>query len=118
MWYDDGTLMLSPLSPKQHAYQAGLSTETALHDGLRIEHSLTWEKYVLGCVLNIQGAFNNVPVKGMERAFASKNVDETTTNWLIFMFWTSKAFSTLGDCTVTINLRWGCPQGGVISSLC
>jgi hypothetical protein len=56
----DETLISSPVHPNQHAYQAGKSTETVLHQLVdRVEKVLDQQETALGVFLNIEGAFNN-----------------------------------------------------------
>jgi len=50
------------MHPRQHAYQAGKSTESALHQLIgRIEKALDAKEYALGIFFDIEGAFDNTP---------------------------------------------------------
>jgi hypothetical protein len=52
-------LALRPLHPNQHAYQAGKSVETALHQlVVRVEKALDQQEIALGVFLDIEGAFS------------------------------------------------------------
>ena len=54
-------VMSGSLSPNQHVYISGRSTETALHCVVQeIEKSLHYKEYTLAAFLDIEGAFNNV----------------------------------------------------------
>jgi hypothetical protein len=56
----DEALALVPLHPNQHAYQAGKSVETVLHQFVvRVEKALDQQEIALGAFLDIEGAFNN-----------------------------------------------------------
>jgi hypothetical protein len=56
----DEALAQVPLHPNQHAYQAGKSVETALHQlVVRVEKALDQQETALGVFLDIEGAFNN-----------------------------------------------------------
>lgn len=102
-----GILMLPP---KQHADQVGLSTDTELHYVvLQIEHCLAWGQNVLGCFLDIQGAFDNALVKVIEKALYRKLA--------CFHASDKESIFTSGGCTVTINLGRDCPKGKIISAL-
>ena len=58
----DGPLTKLPMHPRQHAYQAGKSTESALHQLIgRIEKALDAKEYALGIFFDIEGAFDNTP---------------------------------------------------------
>jgi hypothetical protein len=53
----DGALVLRPLHPNQHAYQAGKSVETALPQlAVGVEKALDQQKRALGVFLDIEGA--------------------------------------------------------------
>jgi hypothetical protein len=53
-------LAFMPLHPNQHAYQAGKSVETALHQLVaQVERLLDQQETALGVFLDIEGAFNN-----------------------------------------------------------
>ena len=56
----DEALALVPLHPNQHAYQAGKSVETALHQlVVQVGKALDQQETALGVLLDIEGAFNN-----------------------------------------------------------
>ena len=62
----DEILVFMPLHPKQHAYQAGKSVETALHRlVVRVEKALEQQETALGVFLDIEGAFNNTSYDSM-----------------------------------------------------
>jgi len=67
-----------PLQKNQHAYQAGKSTETALHSLVtRIERTVERQEYALGVFLDIEGAFDNVSVQSLQSVLHSKGVSRT-----------------------------------------
>ena len=54
-----------PIHPRQHAYQAGKSTESALHQLVgRIERALNAKEYTLGVLFDIEEAFDNTTMTG------------------------------------------------------
>jgi hypothetical protein len=56
----DEVLVVSLVHPNQHAYQAGKSTEMALHRlVVRFDKALDQRDMALGVFLDIEGAFNN-----------------------------------------------------------
>ena len=56
----DEILALQPLHPNQHAYQAGQSVETALHQlVVQVEKAPDQQGIALGVFLYIEGAFDN-----------------------------------------------------------
>ena len=81
-----GILTDLPLHKHQHAYQSGLSTESALHDVVRrIERSLSRKQSALGCFLDIPGAFDSVPVWVIEEAMMERNFPNVIRTWIAFM---------------------------------
>jgi len=74
----DEILVLQPLHPNQHAYQAGKSVETALHQlVVWVEKALDQQETALGVFLDIEGVFNNTSYNSMCAALASHGVDHT-----------------------------------------
>jgi hypothetical protein len=74
----DEILASQPLQPNQHAYQAGKSVETALHQlVVRVEKALNQQDIALGDFLDIEGAFNNTSYGSMCAALAGHAVDYT-----------------------------------------
>ena len=66
-----GPLVTVPLHPRQHAFQTGKSTESALHQLVgRIEKALDAKEYVLGVFFDIEGAFDNTSSTCVKNALA------------------------------------------------
>jgi len=114
----DEILALQPLHPKQHAYQAGKSVETALHQlVVWAEKALDQQEIALGIFLNIEGAFNNTSYNSMCAALDRHGVDHTIVRWIRATLEVRLATATLGGFSRTIAVSRGCPQGGVLSPL-
>jgi hypothetical protein len=76
----DEMVVSSPLHPNQHAYQAGKSTETALHQlVVQVEKVLNQKETALGVFLDIDGAFNNTSYDSISAALARHGVSSTVT---------------------------------------
>jgi len=74
----DEILALQPLHPNQHAYQAGKSVETALHQLLvRVEKALDQQEIALGVFPDIEGAFDNTSYDSMCLALSRHGADPT-----------------------------------------
>jgi hypothetical protein len=74
----DEILVHKPLHPNQHAYQAGKSVETALHQlVVWVEKALDHQEIALGVFLDIEGAFNNISYDSMCTALNRHGVDYT-----------------------------------------
>jgi hypothetical protein len=79
----DETLVLSPLHPNQHAYQAGKSTETALHQlVVRVDKTLDQRHTALGVFLDIEEAFNNILYDSISAALVRHGVSPTIRRWI------------------------------------
>jgi len=79
----DEILVPQPLRPNQHAYQAGKSVETALHQlVVRAEKTLDQQEIAIGVFLDIEGAFDNTSYDSMCPAFTRQGVDQTIIRWI------------------------------------
>jgi len=114
----DGTLVRYPLNKNQHAYLAGKSTDTALHNLVgRIERALNNKEYALGIFLDIEGAFNNASLASLLNVMRSKGVVATVIRWIDFMLSNRIARANSGITNLEVCLLKGFPQGGVLSAL-
>ena len=114
----DGTLVRYPLNKNQHAYLAGKSTDTALHNLVgRIERALNNKEYALGVFLDIEGAFNNASLASLLNVMRSKGVGDTVIRWIDFMLSNRIARANSGITNLEVCLWKGFPQGGVLSAL-
>ena len=114
----DGTLVWYPLSKNQHAYLAGKSTDTALHNLVgKIERALDNKAYALGIFLDIEGAFNNALPTSLRSVLQSKGVTSTVIRWIDSMLSNRIARAQSGEASVEVSLLRGFPQGGVLSAL-
>jgi hypothetical protein len=114
----DEILMLKPLHPNQHAYQAGKSVETALHQlVVRIEKGPDQQETALRIFLDIEGVFNNTSYDSMCAALAEHGVEHTIVWWITTTLKGRLAMATLGGLSRSVGVSRGCPQGGVLSPL-
>jgi hypothetical protein len=114
----DEILALKPLHPNQHAYQAGKSVETALHQlVVQVKKALDQQKIALGIFLDIEGAFNNTSYHSMCAALARHGVDHTIVRWIRATLEGRLAMATRGGLTRSVAVSRGCIQGGVLSPL-
>jgi ribonuclease HI len=108
----------APLNSKQHAYQTGKSTETALHALVsRAERAIDRGQFAVGAFFDIQGAFDNAPFEAMNRALINRNIETPVVNWIIGMLKMRIVETQLQDSTASALVARGCPQGGVLSPL-
>jgi len=114
----DEILVLWPLHPDQHAYQAGKSVETALHQNVvRAEKALDQQEIALGIFLDIEGAFDNNSYDSMCSALTRHGVDQTIVRWIRATLEGRLAMAALEDVSRSVAVSRGCPQGGVLSPL-
>ncbi|XP_048484155.1 uncharacterized protein LOC105391530 [Plutella xylostella] len=113
-----GYLTQNPLHVKQHAYQKGKSTETALIELTdRIEKALEDKEIALCAFLDVEGAFDNTSTNVILKCMRDKNIDNTTLTWVESMLTNRTVKTTLLDKSIEVKITRGCPQGGVLSPL-
>jgi hypothetical protein len=79
----DNALITVPLHSDQHAYQAGKSVETALHQlVVRVEKALDQQEIALGSFLDIGGAFINICFDTMCDAIVRRGCEYTIVRWI------------------------------------
>jgi len=112
----DGPLLDLPIHPRQHAFQAGKSTESALHHLVnRIEKALDAGQYALGVFFDIQGAFDNTPLVSVRRALRDRNVSFAVQQWISALLSQRKVGVNVGSTYIRIKTQCGLPQGGGLS---
>lgn len=94
------------------------STETALHHlVLKIEKALNQDEYALGCLIDIDGAFNNMIFKAIRKACLEHGFNYTITTWILRMLKDRIVTSYLNSIKVSVFVSKGCPQGGITPRL-
>jgi hypothetical protein len=79
----DEALAIVPLHPNQHAYQAGKSVETALHQLVVLaEKALDQQDIALGAFLDIEGAFNSTCYGTMCDSLVRHGSEYTIIRWI------------------------------------
>jgi len=110
----DEILALQPLHPNQHAYQAGKSVETALHQLIvRVEKALDQQEIALGVFLDIEGAFDNTSYDTMCSALTRHGVDQIIVQWIRATLDSQLATVAFGGVSRSVAVSRGCPQGGL-----
>jgi hypothetical protein len=112
----DEILLLKPLHPNQHAYQAGKSVEAALLQlVVWVEKALDEQEIALSVFLDIEGTFSNTSYDSMCAALAGHGVDYTIVQWIRATLEGRQATATLGGLPRSVAMSRGCLQGGVSS---
>jgi ribonuclease HI len=111
-------LPVHPLHARQHAYQTGKSTETALHDfTFQVEKALNDRQYAVACFLDIEGAFNQCQFDDIRQALIGRGVEPILVDWSIAMLQQRKVTAQAGDVSRCTVVTQGTAQGGVLSAL-
>ncbi|XP_041987895.1 uncharacterized protein LOC121739476 [Aricia agestis] len=97
----DTYLTKKPLHERQHAYQKGKSTETALMDLVdRIDRAIEDKEIALCVFLDIEGAFDNTSTSCITNSLALRDMDPTTVQWIKATLDNRVASSTIMDLTL------------------
>ena len=109
-----GPLVDIPIHLRQHAFQAGKFTESALHHVVRrIEKALDGGEYALG-VFDIQGAFGNAPIiTSIKKTLHERRVIPAISNWIGSMI--EQRTVCVGLTMIHIATQRGLPQGRGLS---
>jgi hypothetical protein len=114
----DGALVIKPLHPNQHAYQAGKSVETAFHQlVVRVEKALDQQELALGAFLDTEGGYKYTSFDSMCTALCGRGDDSTIVQWIRATLEGRLAMAALNDVCVRVAVARGCPHGGVLSPL-
>jgi ribonuclease HI len=113
------TVLISrPLHQNQHAYQAGKSTETALHQLVsRIEVALDQGQYAMCAFLDIEGAFDKPVFTLVMQTLQHRGVETSLCDWILGMLRGRRVRATCGQSTQEANVTRGVGQGAVLSPL-
>jgi ribonuclease HI len=114
----EDALVSNPLHQYQFAYQAGKSTEAALHCLVnKVEKTLDQQEFGLAVFIDIEGAFDNTPFSVIIESAERHGIHPSLTGWMFNMLKTREVTATLFDVDVTVTTSRGCPQGGCLSCL-
>ena len=106
----DEILALQPLHPNQHAYQAGKSVETAIHQLIvQVEKALDQQEIALGIFLDIEGAFDNTSYDTMCSALARLGVAQTIIQWIRATLEGRLATAAFRGVSRSVTVSRGCP---------
>ena len=112
------TLRVFPLNKNQHAYQAGKSTETALHQLVRVaEDELNTGGIAMTTIMDIEGAFDKIQFGKLKRALKRRGVSHVMVRWIDNMLKNRAINIHSGGLRLRGKVNMGCPQGGVLSPL-
>jgi len=114
----DEILVRYPLHANQHAYQAGKSTDSALHKLVsRVEQSLVIGEVALGCFMDIEGAFDNTNFEAIRQALVERGVGRVVVRWISSMVRDRTVEANVCGHKANLWVAKGCPQGGILSPI-
>jgi hypothetical protein len=100
----DGAMRTHPIHRNQHAYQAGKSTETALHSVVtRIENAIQYKEISLGAFLDIEGAFDRTSFNTIIQAAGRHGIEPALCKWICAMLESRNISATLSGETRTVS---------------
>ena len=117
LWHMEVDLKIyTKLNKRQYGFTKGASTETALHKLVnKIEKAIINSGMALGTFLDIEGAFDNVTFDAIERALNKKCESASVNKWIMSMITTRSTTVELNGHKRRIQIKRGCPQGGILS---
>jgi len=109
-----------PIHPRQDAFQAGKSMESALHQLVgRVERALDAGQYEVGVFLDIQDAFDSTPTVSVLKALSERKIIFAVRQWISTLLQQCKVCVCVrvGDLLLYVITKCGLPQGGGLSPL-
>ena len=81
-WHLEELGVIDKLSPHQHVFRKGNSTDTCLSEVIdRIESSILRKQFALGVFFDIEGAFDNVLTSKVLEGLDEKGVPKDIIRW-------------------------------------
>jgi hypothetical protein len=112
----DGALVVKPLHSNQHAYQAGKSTETALHQlVVLVKKALDQRELAMGVFLYTEGAYSYTSFDSMCTALGGRGVNSTIVLCIKVTLEGRLVTATLIGMFMRVRVSRGCPQKGWLS---
>ncbi|KZS04064.1 Uncharacterized protein APZ42_033066 [Daphnia magna] len=104
------------LSPSQHGFTLGRSTESAAHSLISFCESSNLAKCTTACAfLDIKSAFDAAWHPAIISALDSRNCPRYLTQLILSFLSDRTAFFSLNESSLIVNVGLRCPQGGVLS---
>ena len=117
-WHLEEVGVVDRLSPHQHAFRKGKSTDTCLSEVVDIiEAAILRKQMALGVFFDIEGAFDNVLTSKVLEGLEAKGVPRVIIRWYGQYLSTRFVQVSLGKVTRCRSLTRGTPQGGILSPL-
>ena len=116
VWIADDALEDHPLHIKQHGFQKGKSTETAISSTVnKIEKHILNGEHCMGVFLDIQAAFDSITPEHIKRALLKHGSNPDMVGWYYELL-ILRNLKTCGNFELEVATNMGFPQGGVCSA--
>ena len=108
----------SQLDKRQFGFRKSSSTEAALHNIVhKIEKRIKKKQYALGVFLDVEGAFDKISFKAIQRGLINKGIETKTINWIMDMTTTRSLEIEHKNENIIFKIKRGVAQGGILSPL-
>ena len=116
-WRMDTALRTHPLHPRQHGFQTGKSTESAISSTTDyIEKYVMNRQHCVGVFLDISAAFDSIRPAHVRQALLKHGGDPELVQWYFSYMTHRDILVTMHGQTVDFSTGVGFPQGGVCSA--
>ena len=118
-WHlEETTLRRIPYNKNQHAFRPGHSTESALSKIVNeIEKGTLRRGYTLAVFLDVAGAFDKLSFEAAKKALKCKQIKKEIKTWYLQYLENQTSIIELKNISRKIEIKTGCPQGGILSVL-
>ena len=116
-WHADEMLLKDPIHHRQHGFQKGKCTETAIsHTVNQIEKFIFKKHHCIGLFLDIQAAFDTISPKHIRDCLIEKNIDSDAVAWYYNYLTHRNLYTNITGYEGNVTIDIGFPQGGVCSA--
>ena len=116
-WHADEMLIHSPIHSRQHGFQKGKCTETAIsHTTNQIEKFIYNKQHCLGLFLDIQAAFDTISPAYIRDCLIEKDLDSDAIAWYYNYLTHRNLLTNITGYEGNVTIDIGFPQGGVCSA--
>ena len=118
VWRVEQCLIEFPIHPRQHGFQKGKGTESAISIAVDyIEELLFKKQHCLGIFLDISSAYDSMSIDHIRASLYKHGVDEDLVEWYYHYLANRVLQMSLHGDTLKVHHFTGFPQGGAASAL-
>ena len=116
-WHANEKLLLAPIHNRQHGFQRGKCTETAMSQTLnQIEKFTLNKQHCVGLFLDIQAAFDTISPDYIKNSLLEKDLDTDAVEWYYDYLTHRNLHTDITGYKGIVTVDTGFPQGGVCSA--